>query len=145
MAGYPDALPQTVLTPQTDGESTVNADDVNLAYLEINKVANAIGLTPNVRATSMGAGTADVSSTTFASVKTRIENVENVAYTAGLNNLKTSGNQEIQVANNAHVSLSVRAKTDQTADLLTAKNSSGTANTRINSQGYIVNIDGGDA
>jgi hypothetical protein len=145
MAGYPGELPQTVLDPQLDGESSVNADDVNLAYLEINKIASAIGVLPTVRATAMSSGTPNVASTTFTDVKTRIENVENVAFTAGLNNLKTSGNQEIQVANNAHVSLSIRAKTDQTADLFAAKNSGNTANTRINAAGFIVNIDGGDA
>jgi len=146
MPAYPVNLPQTVLPQQTDGLSTVNAVDVNLAYDEINQIAATLALNPQNRANAWGVGsfsfTGDGVGTT---VKQRIENVENGAKAISDAALVKTGNQVVTVTNNAHTSFTVQAKASQTANLFEAKNDGGTVNTSINPAGYIVTIDGGDA
>lgn len=128
MANYPVSLPS--FDQQENGIDVVDAADVNTAYDEITAIATELGTGAKGSAASVSAR--------IAAVESGVTSITGSAVTS-------SGNKTITVASDAHVSLTIAAKSGQTGNLLEAKNSSGTANTVINASGHIVSIDGGSA
>lgn len=132
-------------TQQTNNVSTVNAEDVNITYDELIAIENELGTNPSNRTPEWGTGTFSSASKTFDTVNARIQNVENGVYTVANGYVAKGGGSQILPSVAATVGLEIRAQTSQSANLLEIKDSSGTIATAVNSAGYIVTIDGGNA
>ena len=146
MPAYPAALPNTVLTDQLDGTDTVNADDVNLAYAELNQIAATLAVNPQNRTSAWGTGSFVTSSANYPTVKERLDNVENGTYSINQSALVKTGNQTLTVTSDANIGMVVKAKSGQTGNLMEFRASgSDTPVTAVNPSGYIITIDGGTA
>lgn len=127
--------------------SVVVAEDPNTAYAEIVAIETALGTSPTTSAT-WGASTTLSTSTSWASVAARIQNLENGIYNPYTNYIsKTaeSGHNTITPVGTSTVSLTFRAQTGQTANQIEIKNASGTVTSSFDKDGYFYTpvIDGG--
>lgn len=157
-AAYPGLTP--ALTPKTDLTSIVMAVDVNAINDEVISIGTTVGLNPQNRGSNWGTGVAGggtvsgsftTSSLLYTTVGQRILNVENGTYLVYNDYISstvsgTSGNI-ITPAGTTTVNLTLKAQTSQTANLLEAKNSAGTAVVTVGPTGTLqaVLIDGGTA
>ena len=134
-AVYPTSV-QTFASknPRTDNIDPVMADDVNLVYVEVTSIESTLGTNP---ATSSWSGTFDNSTTNWASVSSRIANIEAGIYTAYGDRVKSSGGSTI-ASTGTTVGLAITSS--GTGNLLNVG-----GNTVVNNSGYIVTIDGGTA
>lgn len=145
MANYPTGLP--VFDPKTNLEDTVNAPDVNDAYTEIVAIAGTLGTTPQTRAANWGVGSFETANLNYGTVGSRIQNVENAAHIIYNDYVKKSGGTIITSLENDTTSLSIKAKSGQTAPLFDIKNAANTTLVSVSSAGTLtaVLIDGGNA
>lgn len=134
-ASYPASV--KTFTRKRDLLDIVLAADINLVYDEVTATQTTLGsqaqLTP-----SWTAGTFDSSTTTWSSVKARIQNIEYGVYTAFTDRVKSSGGSAILPDNTSTVNLTLRARLSQTADLFRAENSASSTITKINSSGQLL-------
>lgn len=145
MADYPTGLP--VFDPKDNFVDTVNAPDVNSLYTEVRAIAQTIGLTPQTRAANWGVGSFDTTILNYSTVTARLQNTENAAYTTYNDYVSKSGGTTITSLANGTTSLTVKAKSGQTAPLLDVKDASNASLVSVSTIGTLtaVLIDGGSA
>ncbi|CAB4123524.1 hypothetical protein UFOVP46_33 [uncultured Caudovirales phage] len=132
-ANYPSSV--TTFTKKVDLLDLVVAADVNSVYDEVTAIETVIGALP---ATSAGwSGSFDSATTSWTTLRDRIQNIEFGTYTAFTDRVSKSGGTTITSSANGTVSLAIQAKSGQTADLLQVKNSSGTTTAKVNSSGVL--------
>lgn len=134
-ASYPSSV--KTFTKKRDLLDIVLAADINLVYDEVTAIETILGTNP---ATNAGwtSGAFSTSTLNWPSVRARLQNIEYGLYDAHIDRVKSSGGSIITTTDNAVVSLTVTAKSGQTADLFQAKNSGGTTVTKINSTGALL-------
>jgi hypothetical protein len=120
--------------PRTDNIDAVMAADVNLLYVEVTAIEGILGTTP---ATSTWSGSFDGTTTAWATVNSRLTNIEAGVLTTYNDRVKASGGSTISTSG---TTVGLTLNTSGSGNLLNANN-----NTVINSNGYIVTIDGGTA
>lgn len=134
MALYPDQ-PWTY-PDRVNGESSVDATDVNSVYHEVSAIENTVGLLPAVSGNWSSLAFNQTSSYNFSTVSNRITNIENglaIAYNSRVN---TAGGSTI---GSTGTTVGLTISTSGTGNLFAA------GNTIINSSGNIALIDGGTA
>jgi hypothetical protein len=144
-ASYPGS--SVSFTPRVDLTDTVVANDVNSLYAEVTAIANTVGLTPQTRSANWGIGSFSSANTSFSTVASRIQNAENGVFTVINDYVRLSGGSVVLPTGTSTVNLALRAATSQTANLLEARNSSGTVVASIGPAGAFraLSIDGGNA
>jgi len=133
-AVYPSAI--KTFSRRRDLLDIIQAVDINQVYDEVTSVQTALGtfLTSKPAAWSSGSFTTPSS---WPTLRERIENIEAGVFAAVNNRVLVSGGSTITSTENATVSLTIRAKSGQTADLLSLQNSSGSAITQVKSDGSL--------
>lgn len=132
---YPSSVKSFGLD-RIDGTDVVIASDVNSAYAEIVSIENTLGTAPNV-SPSWGSGTFTTATTAWTDVKSRIANIEAGINTVFNDRVSKSGGSTIS---STSTTVGLTLNTSGTGNLFSAN-----GNTVINSNGYIVAIDGGTA
>lgn len=143
---YPDF--PVGFTPKQNITDVVIAEDINRAYEEITAIAANVGLSPKTRSTSWGSGIFDTTTPSYSSLGERVRNVENGTFIVYGDYVSKSGGTTISSISASTVSLTIRAKSDQTANLLNITNSAGTgilASVTKDGLFTAVRIDGGSA
>lgn len=142
---YPN-FPVT-FSPKVNLESIVVAEDVNRVYEEVTAIAATVGLTPQTRSTSWGTGTFNTATTTYSTLAERLRNSENGTFIVYNDYVSKSGGTTISSVSAGTVSLIIRAKSDQTADLLNITKSDNSPLVSVTKDGLFraVTIDGGSA
>ena len=114
----------------------IQAVDINQTYDEITAMQTALGtfITSKPAAWSSGSFTTPSS---WPTLRERIENIEAGVFAAFNDRVRSAGGSTITATDNTTVSLTIRARSGQTADLLQVQNSSGTVVTRITSDGNL--------
>jgi hypothetical protein len=135
----PASFPASVktFTRKRDLLDIVLAADINLVYDEVTAIQTALGATPQITP-SWTAGVFTSSTTSWSSVKARIQNIEYGVYAAFTDRVKSSGGSIILPDDTSTVNLTLRAKLSQTADLLRVENSAASIVTRVNSSGQLL-------
>lgn len=146
VASYPTTVKSW--TALVDLDSVVVADDPNTAYSEIIAIENALGTSPTVSATWGATSTLDIITTSWPSVAARIQNLENGIYGTSedyISRTSIAGHNTITPAGTSTINLTLKAQTSQTANIFEARNSSNTAVTVIDKDGFFQTsvIDGG--
>ena len=135
-------------TQKQDLVNLVAAADVNSVYDEVTAIAGTLGADPNKRTPAWNTTNAFLTSTTFASVDARINNVENGTFIVYQDYVSKSGGTIINpgTATNT-VNLTLRAATSQSVNTFEVKDSSNTTVASISTSGLLraVLIDGGSA
>jgi hypothetical protein len=132
-AQYPASI--KTFTNKVDNTDTVIASDVNLIYDEVTALETTLGAIPATSST--WSGTFNSTSTTdWATVGARLDNIEYGLKTAFTNRVNTAGGSTI---GSTSTTVGLTISTSGTGNLLAA------GNTVINSSGNIVAIDGGTA
>lgn len=103
----------------------VQAQDVNVLYDEASAVGTYLGTNPHVSAT-WGASAFTSATTVWATVRDRIQNLENGTYTAINSRVKTDGGSILVPGTTATVGLTLKATSGQTANLFEAQPSGST-------------------
>ena len=132
---YPSSV-KSFGTDRIDGTDVVIASDVNSAYAEIVSIETTLGTSPNV-SPIWGSGSFSTATTSWTDVKSRIANVEAGVNTVFNDRVSKSGGSTIS---STSTTVGLTLNTSGTGNLLSAN-----GNTVINSNGYIVTIDGGTA
>lgn len=115
----------------------VQAQDVNVLYDEASAVGATLGTNPQVSASWGGSGF-DSSTTSWTTVKDRIQNIENGVYIAVTSRVSTNGGSTIQPASTSTKGLVLKAVSGQSANLLESQTSgSTTAVTKIDKDGIL--------
>jgi hypothetical protein len=133
-----------------DLTSVVVAADPNTAYSEIIAIETALGTTPTVSATWGATTTLNTTTTSWSSVKDRIQNIENGVYGVTsdfLSRTAVAGHNVITPTGTGTVNLTLKAQTSQTANIFEARDSSNAIITKIDKDGFFSTavIDGGTA
>ena len=136
-----------VWTARKDLVDLVVADDVNTLYDEVTAVEAELGAGGVKTSPTWGSGSFTSVTTAWANLKERLANIENGVFVAFNQRVATTGGSIIQSTANSTVSLTVKAKTSQTANLIEVKNSSDTVVASVNTTGtlFATKIDGGTA
>lgn len=144
MPSYPGAVKTWV--SRRDLLDLVVAADVNTIYDEVTAMQQELGTSPRVSPT-WGATAFTSATTSWNSVKERLANIENGVYTSITQRVDTTGGSTIQSASNSTVSLTIRGKSGQTANLLEIRNASNSVISSISTGGalFATSIDGGTA
>lgn len=144
MTEYPDRVKSWVA--RRDLLDLVVAADVNTIYDEVTAVEQELGTAVRVSPT-WGGGSFSTSTTAWNSVKERLANIENGVYVAYNQRVDTAGGSTIQSSANGTVTLTLKGKSGQTANLLEAKDSSNTVVASLSTAGAlrVASIDGGTA
>lgn len=142
---YPSST--VIFTRVVNGQDTVQDYHVNLAYVEIEAIEQAVGSNPTIKSSWATSG---FSNTTlnFDSLTSRIVNIETGTNYAVTYLVKNNGGTKITPANNGDVGLAIQAKSGSSANLFEVQNSSSTtAVSYFKSDGtfYTPIIDGGTA
>jgi len=132
MTYYPGAAIQ--FDYKVNFTDTVVAEDVNLAYDEIIAIGNTIGTSPLV-SDAWGGGSFSSAITSWPSLKARIQNIENGVYSALSTGVSASGGTVITTTNNSVISLSIKGKNGQTADLFNVQPYSSTDGFKVDKDG----------
>jgi hypothetical protein len=134
-------------TSRKDLVDLVVADDVNTAYDEITAIEDELGSGGVKTSPTWGSSSFTSGTTVWDNLKARLANIENGVYTAFNQRVATTGGSTIQSTGNSVVSLTVKAKTSQTANLIEVKNSSDTVVASVSTAGtlFATKIDGGTA
>lgn len=115
----------------------IQAQDVNVLYDEVIAIGNTtIGTTPLTSAT-WGATATLSTSTSWASLKDRIQNLENGTFASYNYRVSTQGGSTLTPSGTDVVGLIVRATAGQTADLVRAQSSDGTTVTKVDKDGVL--------
>jgi len=135
MAVYPDGVKS--FTTKEDFTDLVLAEHVNALQQEVTAIQATIGTLPQV--TAGYAGTFDEATVTFATLKARIANIEQgIKGDVHTQYTHNTGNDTIQASNATVIPLRLQGFTNQTADLLQFKNSSGTILTKVDNAGKVI-------
>ena len=145
MATYPDT--KIIFDTVENGIDTVQASHVNVGYAEIEAIEGILGTNPSTRSGPWSATPLVVSSTTFATTKLRLDNVENGAYYAQESLVNKAGGTTINPSGDAVKGLVIKARSGQTAKLLEFQLSDATVVSYFDNNGtfYTPTIDGGSA
>jgi hypothetical protein len=133
-AVYPSAI--KTFNRRRDLLDIIQAVDINQTYDEITALQTTLGTFINSKPAAWSSGSFTTPSS-WPTFRERIENIEAGVFVAFNDRVRTSGGSTVTVTDNATVSLTIRAKSGQTADLLQLQNSSGTVVTRITSDGNL--------
>ena len=129
-----------------DLRTVVYARHVVTIYDEVTAIQQQLGAGGvTTGAVSSSLPTYSSSTTSWASLRERLLNIESGVFQGVTNRVSTVGGSTITSAGDSTVSLTVRAKSGQTANLLELRNSSGTIVTSVGPSGFIATIDGGSA
>lgn len=111
-------------TARRDLQDLVVAADVNTIYDEVTAVEQNLGAGGVAVSPTWGSNSFDTATTNWSNLKDRLANIEAGTYTAFNNRVDIAGGSTIQSGSNSTVSLTLKAKSSQTANLLEAKDSS---------------------
>lgn len=114
---------------------TVFAEHVNSLQDEVSALETTVGT--SVKTSSGWIGSFDQVTSTWSSLKDRINNIEYGLYVAYNTNTSTNGGSTIQSTANGTTSLTIKAKSGQTANLLELQLSDGTVVSKVNASGEI--------
>lgn len=133
-ASYPSSV--KTFTKKRDLLDIVLAADINLVYDEVTAIETILGVSV---ATNAGwtSGTFNPTNLNWTSLRARIQNIEYGLHDAYTDRVKASGGSTITATDNSTVSLTLAAKSGQTANLLQVKNSGGTVITRVLADGTL--------
>lgn len=146
MAALYPSFPVT-FSPKVNLEDIVVAEDVNRLYEEVTAIAATVGLTPQTRVTSWGTGSFNTATTTYSTLGERVRNVENGTFIVYNDYVSKSGGTTITSTSAGTISLGIKAKSDQTADLLSITRADNSVLVSVTKDGLLtaVTIDGGNA
>jgi hypothetical protein len=134
-------------TQKVDAVSNVNAADVNVIYDEVKAIADELGLDPSDRSGS-ASGTFDGSTSSFGTVKLRLDNIETGARVANTLLVSNVGGSTILASSASVKGLVIKAAASQSANLMEFQtNGSSTPVSYVTAAGniYTPTIDGGGA
>lgn len=134
MAYYPSTV-KNDFTTKVNFTDTILAGHVNDLQGEVTAVETYIGTSPNV--SGGWVGSFDQLTTSWSTLKDRIQNIEyglNVAYNT---TTSTLGGSTIQPSGTSTVNLTIKAKSSQTANLLEFQDSSGTVLSKVDVSGNV--------
>lgn len=142
-ANYPLSI--KVWEPVVNLQDQVVAEDVNTVYEEVEAMQRQLGVGAGGLTTSgeWGAsGDFSSSTTSWESLRTRIQNIENGVFFAA----SRRGGSVVTPSTASVVGLTVKAASSQTANLLEIRNASNQVVSSFNSSGNLIGtIDGGTA
>lgn len=132
---------------KVDAVSNVNAGDVNVLYEEVKAIADELGLNPSDRSGS-ASGTFLDSTSAFATVKERLDNIETGARVAFTTLVNRNGGTTLQTSGSGVIGLVVKGAASQSVNLMEFQtNGSSTPVSYVTAAGvvYTPTIDGGGA
>lgn len=134
-------------TARRDLQDLVVAADVNTIYDEVTAIEQDLGAGGVRTSPTWGSGNFDTATLSWTSLKDRLANIEYGLHVSFNQRVNTAGGSTIQSAANGTVSLTVKAKSGQTANLLEVKNAADSVVASVNTTGtlYATLIDGGTA
>lgn len=134
-------------TARRDLQDLVVAADVNTIYDEVTAMQQDLGAGGVRTSPTWGSGSFDNVTLNWTSLKDRLANIEYGLHLSFNQRVSTSGGSVIQSAADSTVSLTLRAKSGQTANLLEARTSAGSVVASVSTTGtlYASVIDGGTA
>lgn len=132
-------------TARRDLLDLVVAADVNTIYDEVTAIEQELGAGGVKTSPTWGGSSFTSATTAWNSLKDRLANIENGVYTGINQRVDTAGGSTITSSTTSTVSLTVKARSSQTANLIEFKNSSNTVVSSVAPDGtlYAVAIDGG--
>lgn len=141
---YPTAIAN--FTRKVNRQSLVIAEDVNLAYDEIEAVERQLGDGGVLVSDAWSGSTALNKATTWLSLKARLQNIENGLLIAHDRRVATVGGSTITPSTAATTGLVVAGASSQSADLFRVESSTGTSFLKVSGAGVVTAIiDGGTA
>jgi hypothetical protein len=141
---YPDAIKYWVR--RQNRQDLVVAEDVNTIYDEVENIEKHLGQGGVTTSDAWNGANALVKSTTWTSLKTRLQNIENGLFFAHDQRVKTTGGSTVTPSSAAVTGVVVAGASGQTADLLRVESSSGTSFLKVSGSGAVtITIDGGTA
>lgn len=140
-ASYPAGI--KTFTQRQDLRDLVVAADVNIIYDEVTALETELGVNPSESAG--WSGSFNNVQTSWASVATRLQNIEYGLNVAVNQRVATVGGSTITPSSASVVGLNIKAASSQTANLIEFRNSSNTVVTAVTASGNINLIDGGTA
>lgn len=132
-------------TARRDLQDLVVAADVNTIYDEVTAVEQNLGAGGVAVSPTWGGVLFSTATTSWPNLKDRLTNIEAGVYTAFTSRVNIDGGSTIQSTSNSVVSLTLKAKSGQTANLFEVKNSSNVVVASVDTAGGFVatNIDCG--
>lgn len=141
---YPDAIKYWIR--RQNRQDLVVAEDVNTLYDEVEGIEKHLGQGGVTTSDAWNGATALVKNTTWASLKARLQNIENGLFFAHDQRVKTTGGSTVTPSTNSTTGVVVAGAAGQTADLLRVESSTGTSYLKVSGTGVITGtIDGGTA
>ena len=135
-ASYP-SVPQT-FTTKVDGTSVIYAAHPNLLQDEVVAIETYLGSNPHISTTPSSSGTFIATSTTFANVNARLNNLETgIVADTHTQYMKLAGGSTITNATSATKGLVIKGAASQTANLQEWQNSSGTILAYVDAAGNL--------
>jgi hypothetical protein len=138
-AQYPNNIVSFSPSTVTDYSTTVLAEHVNTLREEVIALQSNLGTL--IKTGSGGVGDYDSITVSWNSLKDRLANIEYGLTDVYTDYVSKSGGSSITSSTDSTVSLNIKAKSGQTADLLTLKNSSNSTVTKVTSSGNIYTRD----
>jgi hypothetical protein len=132
-ATYPASIKS--FSTKTDFIDTVLAEHVNALQEEVNSIQTNLGTL--IKTGSGWVGSFDTITTNWNTLKDRLANIEYGLSDVYNDYVSLSGGSTILSSGNSIVGLTVKAKTSQTANIVSFKNSSDSIVTYVNSDGHI--------
>ena len=132
-ATYPASIKS--FSTKTDFIDTVLAEHVNTLQEEVNSIQTNLGTL--IKTGSGWVGEFDQITTNWDTLKDRLANIEYGLGDVYNDYVSLSGGSTILSTTNDEVGLTVKAKTSQTANIVSFKNSSDSIVTYVNSDGHI--------
>lgn len=132
-------------TARRDNLDLVVAADVNTIYDEVTAIEQNLGAGGVSQSSTWGAANFDSTTVNWSNLHDRLINIEAGVFTAFTDRVNTGGGSTIQSGSNSTVSLSIKAKSGQTANLVEFKDSSNMVVASISAAGALtaLSIDGG--
>lgn len=137
MADYPSSTP--TFDTKVDYVSVVFADHVNKLQTELLATQTTLGT--GVLASSGWTDTFDQVTSTWGSVKARLNNIEYGLDTAYNNRVSTDGGSTVESSATTVVNLKFKAISSQTSDLVQFANSSNSVISKVGSDGFLYTAD----
>ncbi len=132
-ATYPASIKS--FSTKTDFIDTVLAEHVNTLQEEVNSIQTNLGTL--IKTGSGWVGSFDIITTNWNTLKDRLANIEYGLYDIYTDYVSLSGGSTILSSGNDVVGITVKAKSSQTANIASFKNSSDSVVTYVNSSGHI--------
>lgn len=132
-ASYPSGI--KTFQQRRDLLDPVLAADINQVYDEVRAIQVYVGTTPHL--SSGWTGSFDSSTTNWGTVAARLQNLEYGVFTSFNNRVSTAGGSTITSSTTSTVSLTLKARSGQTANLLSVLDSSNNALVTISSAGVL--------